>query len=100
MDFAKRMGDIQGRACWLQFQCVPTTLPDGQQGYLVQELIEALGHADSFYNTCTVYGEQVDLYKAKMTKEGLAIKDVRKKGPHYRNHMKPLPRDRLIPHRS
>ena len=84
--FAKRIGDLQMRACWMQFQCVPTTGPGGQQGYKVSEMIEALGHADEFYSSCYEFGEKVDLYKAKM-KHGIPIKDVRKKGPHYMNHM-------------
>ena len=75
---AKRDGDLQMRSCWLQFQCVPTTGPGGQQGYKVSEMIEALGHADGFYSACCEFGENVDLYKANFV-NGIPIKDVRKK---------------------
>ena len=100
MDFkdqATRMGDMQGRSCWLQFQCVPTPMRNGEDGFLVQDVVEALGHADSFYKTCTIYGDQPNIYKAKMSRDGHTIKDMRKRGPHYHNHMKPLPRDHVIP---
>ena len=93
---ALAQGDEDFDSCWLQFQCGTTQATDGQKGYKVSEVIEALGHHDSFFRTCYDRGEQVDIYKAD-TRHGKTEKDVRKKGPHYGYHMMPLDLNSVVP---
>ena len=93
---ALAQGNEDCLSCWLQFQCGTSQATDGQWGYKVSEVIEALGHHDAFYRTCYERGQQVEIYKAD-TRNGKTEKDVRKKGPHYGYHMQPLDLNSVVP---
>ena len=84
-------------ACWLQFQCEHTSGNNGDYGFFIQDVLEALSHADKFYASCTRNNLTVEIYKGKHTKDNRLIYDTRKKGPHYRNHMRPLQKGHWVP---